>query len=160
MIVFHDEPLHIHATSSPFLRIRSSAALWPTSRSLDRDRFFAHPCLLIAIVTLIRHGEPLLAANYTITCTGAATSTPQTSSMNLKSTVMAMEALRPIEMLCVDSIGYVPVLFSCAMSCPCHGSRRRPAVIMGNHRRTRQSRSEPQKEMGWIGRSSPAAAWD
>jgi len=56
------------------------------------------------MVTLIRHGEPLLAANYTITCTGAATSTPQTSSMNLNSTVIAMEALPSIEMLYVDSI--------------------------------------------------------
>jgi hypothetical protein len=112
MIVFHDEPLYIHATSSPFLRIRSSAALWPTRRLLDRDRFFAHPCLLISIVTLIQQGEPLRATNYTITCTGTATSTPETSSMNLNSTVMAMEALPSIEMLCVDSIGYVPVLFS------------------------------------------------
>jgi hypothetical protein len=112
MIVFHDEPLHIHATSSPFPRIRSSAALRLTRRSLGRDRFFAHPCLLILIVTLIRHGEPLRTSSYTITCTGAAASTPQTSSMNLNSSVMAMEALPSMEMLCVDSIGYVPVLFS------------------------------------------------
>jgi hypothetical protein len=104
MIVFHDEPLHIHATSSPFLRIRTSTALRPTHHRLNRDRVFVHPCLLISLVTLIRHGEPLLATNYTIMCTGAATTRPQTSSMNLNSTVLAMEALLSIELLCVYSI--------------------------------------------------------